>query len=159
MPTALGARPSASPLPAGRPTRHAVGVGGTIAFPAANNWLVSSGDGRVGPFNLPYRYWLCAIMNNIFLSAGDWVRYDVALRLVVNGSYGPDLNGQSLHQNADSNVNNVWHGQSVEAKFFCEANTNYEVYAVTYNTPSGISYYQAPNHMSLYAYTVGEGVY
>ena len=160
MPVKLGDRSSVSPLPAGRPTRHAVGYGGTIAFPAAGNWLIPGGsDGQLGPFNLPYRYWLNVVVNNIFHSNTAWTRYDVAIRLVVNGVYGPDLNGQTYHQNADSEVQTTWAGQSIEAKFFCEANTNYHVYVLSWNTPAGVSYYQSPGHMSMYAYTVGEGVY
>jgi hypothetical protein len=161
MPTLLGARSSVSPLPAGRPTRKAVGSAGQLGFPAAGNWIDSGGgSSQLGPFNLPYRFWLCAITNQIFNSAVAWTRYDIVIRLIVNGAYGADLNGQSLHQNADSETNAVWAGQSLEAKFYCEANTRYDLQVLTYNTPANqVWYYQSPGHQNMYAYTVGEGVY
>lgn len=161
MPVLLGERSSVSPLPAGRPARIVPGSAGMLSFPPAGNWIqMSGGSAQLGPFNLPYRFWLCAIVNNIFYSNSAWTRYDIVIRLIVNGAYGADLNGQSLHQNADSEVQQVWAGQSLEAKFFCEANINYHLQNLTYNTPAQpVSYYQSPQHQNMIAYTVGEGVY
>lgn len=158
-PTALGARPSTSPVPAGRPTKHGCYSEGGVAFPPANNWLILDADGSLGPFNLPYRYWLHAGYNNIYACGTAWTRMDVALRLVVNGSYGGDLNGRWLHQNADSHEAVNWEGNSIEAVFYCEANVAYHVYIVSYNSPGGCQYYRHPQHTNFWAYTVGEGVY
>ena len=159
-PTALGARLSNVPVPAGRPVDHHVDSGGAVAFPPPNNWLYLDSDGSIGPFNLPYRYWLHAGYNNIYLNSVAWTRRDVAIRLVVNGSYGADLNGRDLHQNADSSETVGWDGNSIEAQFYCEANVAYHVYIVSYNTPaSAANYYRHPNHTNFWAYTVGEGVY
>jgi hypothetical protein len=123
----------------------------------------SVNDGQIGPFNLPYRYWLCAGANWMAaVSAGAWTRYDVALYLLINGAaYGADLNGQTYMQNADSQTaaGGSWDGQSIETKFFCEANTTYHVRLLSQNSPASTSYYQHPVHMNMWAYTVGEGVY
>lgn len=162
-PVALGARSTASPLPAGRPTRHAVASGGTTGFPAAENWIASSGGiSQLGPFNLPYRFWLNAIANGIYWDTVSWIRYDVQIALVQGGvGYVPDLNGQTYHQNADSSEQTAqWNGQSIQATFYLEANIDWYVRLLSKNTPSQVVYYfQSPQHMNFFAYTVGEGVY
>lgn len=160
MPVLLGDRPSASPVPAGRPTRKPVTANTSRPFPAQGNYLAVNGDAAIGPFNLPYRYWLCVVTNSIFQDSVSWTRRDVAHRLVVNGSYGSDLNGRSLHQNADCSEATNWDGQSIESQWYCEANVTYYVYYVSWNTPSSQCYYSAwPGHTNFFAYTVGEGVY
>lgn len=157
-PILLGDRPSASPVPVGRPTKHPVYSEGGVVFPAAGNYIVLTTEGSIGPFNLPYRYYLCAVSNNIYFGSPAWTRRDVAHRLVVNGSYGSDLNGRSFHQNADSSEATNWEGQSIESQWYCEANVTYYVYWVTWNSPSGCQYYRHPSHTNFFAYTVGEGV-
>lgn len=172
-PINLGAQPSNAPLTTGKPTKHPCVSAGAVAFPADGNWLVmdgSSGGSRwqtwwnaqLGPFNLPYRYWIVCGYNNIFanVSGTGWIRYDICIRLLKNNSaYGPDLMGQEFHQNANSmEYLNNWDGESIEARFWCEANTVYHVRALTRNSPGGIQYYQHPTHTNFWAYTVGEGV-
>ena len=114
----------------------------------------------MGPFYLPYRYWLHVGANNIYFCGVAWTRRDVAFRLLVNGSYGNDLNGRGLHQNADSGEASSWDGNGLEAQFYCEANVQYYVDWVSWNTPANATqYYRHPNHTNFWAYTVGEGVY
>ena len=176
-PVALGAHSSVSPLTTGKPVKHPCAAGGAIAFPGAGGFMVldpsTGGSGyqtwwqaQLGPYNLPYRYWLNAGANWIAYSGGSWTRYDVMLRLLINAAaYGPDLNGQAFHQNADSqpgaSVDNYpeWQGQSIEAKFFCEANTTYHVRFESQGGGGSVNYFQHPIHMNMWAYTVGEGVY
>jgi hypothetical protein len=173
-PVALGAQPSGSPLPVSKVARHPCVAAGGVAFPGAENFLIldptSGGSGwetywqaQLGPFNLPYRYWLCVGYNNIFanVSGTGWIRFDIQIKLLVNNTaYGPDINGQTFHQDADSmEYLNNWEGHSIEAKFFCEANTVYHARVLSRNSPSGVQYYQHPTHSNMWAYTVGEGVY
>ena len=158
-PILLGNRSSISPVPAGRPTKHGCYAQGGVAFPAQGNWLYLDVDGSLGPFTLPYRYWLHAGYNNIYTCSTAWTRRDVAFRLVVDGSYGNDLNGRGLHQNADSSETVNWEGNSIEVQYFCEANVAYHVYIVSWNSPGGVQYYRHPEHTNFWAYTVGEGVY
>jgi hypothetical protein len=158
-PVNLGALPSNNPVPAGRPVDHHVDSAGGVAFPPQANWIVLDTDGSVGPFNLPYRYWLHVGSNNIYYCSTAWTRRDVAHRLVVNGAYGSDLNGRSLHQNADSSETVHWDGNSLESQWYCEANVAYHVYWVSWNSPGGVQYYRHPTHTNMWAYTVGEGVY
>jgi hypothetical protein len=173
-PVALGARASELAHPAGKPFRHPCASGATKAFPAGGNFLVldpSSGgsgwqtwwQGQLGPYNLPGRFWLHAGANWIYNppSSPDWNRHDVALYLLVDGAYGADLNGQSFHQNADSCPGGgyyvEWQGNSLEAMFYCEANKAYHVRFLVQGG-SGGNYYQSPDHMNMWAYTIGEGV-
>jgi hypothetical protein len=171
-PLALGALPSSSPLPAGKPARHPCASGGQIAMPASGNFMVlnpgSGGSGyqswwqgQLGPYNLPYRYWLKCGANWIQYNGVSWQRYDVAIYLLIGGSaYGNDLNGQTYHQNADSAESTAtWMGQSIEAHFFCEANTTYHVRFLSQAQGANANYYQHPVHMNMWSYTVGEGVY
>jgi hypothetical protein len=176
-PIALGARSSVSPHPAGKPFRHPCAAAGSIAFPGAASFLTldpsSGGSGwstwsqaQLGPYNLPTRFWLVAGANWICHppTSPDWNRFDVAIYLLVNSSvYSGDLNGQVFHQNADSMPGGGyfadWQGNSIEAKFFCEANTTYHPRFLAQGGGGGNLYYQAPHHMNMWAYTVGEGVY
>jgi hypothetical protein len=161
-PVALGSRASGVPVPAGRPVKHACGSAGGIAFPADGNWInMSGGIAQLGPFNLPYRFWLVAAANNIYLDTTSWVRYDVQLIFLQGGvGYVADLNGQTFHQNADSSeASSGWNGQSIQTTFYCEANIDWYVRWLTKNSPGGVQYYQHPVHTNFYAYTVGEGVY
>lgn len=159
-PILLGDRLSNLPVPAGRPFKKPVYSEGAVAFPPQGNFLYMSDNGAVGPFNLPYRYWLHVGGNNIYQNTVAWTRRDVAFFLVVNGSYGPDLNGRQVHQNADSSETVNWDGNSIEVQYYCEANTTYNVYWLAQNTPSSqCYYYRHPTHTNMWAYTVGEGVY
>ena len=160
-PILLGDRSSVSPLPAGRPVNHPIGSSYAIAFPPDGNWLnLNAGIAQVGPFNLPYRYWLRVGCNDIFDTDTSWVRYDTQIILLVNGAYGADLNGQTFHQNAESNEASAgWQGTSIEATFYCEANVTYYARWLSKNSPGGVYYYQHPAHTNMWAYTVGEGVY
>ena len=165
MATNLAIRPSNVPLPTGvnDRRRHASEVG-AVAWPGAENWLlVAPGvGGEVGPFNRPERFWLKAgasIIAGVY--AGGWTRYDYQLRLVVNGSYGNDLNGINLFQKANSGEmhTNYWQGISIEGLWYCEANTNYIVYLLSKGYGTNTYYWQGFNHYNLWAYTIGEGVY
>jgi hypothetical protein len=161
-PVALGALASASPVPAGSPRKHAVDAGGGIAFPPDGNWInLSGGIAQLGPFNRPYRFWLRCGCNDIFASATSWTRYDTQIILLKGGvGYVADLNGQTFHQNADSEEATAgWCGSSIEATFYCEANIDWYVRWLTKNSPGGVQYYQHPTHTNMWAYTVGEGVY
>lgn len=162
-PVALGARASNFPHPAGRPNRHAMGTAGTTGWPADGNWLASSGgQSQLGPFNLPYRFWLRAIANLICWDTTSWVRYDAQIILLQGGvGYVADLLGQTFHQNADSTeATSQWNGMSIEATYYLEANIDWYVRLLSKNTPAQVVYYyQHPVHMKFYAYTVGEGVY
>lgn len=163
MPTNLGARPLHAPLPTGVPFRKP-GAGSTgPAWPGAENFLYpgdgSGGDTRV--FNRSERFWLRAGACTIVAGPG-WTRYDYQLRLVVNGSYGNDLNGINFFQKA--NVagglgGNGWWGISIEGLFYCEKNTDYIVYFLSKGGGASCAYYQASVHYYLWAYTIGEGVY
>lgn len=98
----------------------------------------------------------------MFFCSTTWTRYDYAIYLLVGGTaYGPDLNGVTYVQNADSAqvAGGNWEGSSLEAKFYCEANTTYHVRLLSQNSPANIYYYQHPIHMGMFAYTIGEGVY
>jgi hypothetical protein len=176
-PVALGARASGSPHPAGKPAKHpVVQDGAVIAFPGSGGFFVldpSSGgsgwqtwwQGQLGPYNLTTRFWLVAGANWICSppASPDWNRFDVAIYLLVNGAYGGDLNGQTFHQNADSmpggGYYTGWQGNSIEARFFCEANTAYHARFLAQGGGSGNVYYRSKEHLNMWAYTVGEGVY
>jgi hypothetical protein len=161
-PVNLAAQPSNAPLPVGVGIPKRAASGGTIAYPGAGNYIVVSGDAQVGPFQRTYRFWLCAAAFFIYYSPGAWTRYDYILSLLVNGAYNPDLNGIQYFQKANSGEStghaDPWLGADIEGKFFCEANTQYYVRLLSQSNNGG-SYYQSPNHINMYAYTVGEGVY
>lgn len=144
---------------------HKIGGGsvGTVAWPPADNFIYP-GTGAGGDtiiYNKPERFWLraggCCICNG----PAAWARYDYGLELVVNGTYGGvDLNGVGFVQKANGcGGGTTWWGTSIEALFFCEANTNYNVDLVSKGNGSGATYYQATVHWNLWAYTIGEGVY
>ena len=164
MATNLSARASGAPLPTGL-TAKKPGAGNTgVAWPAIDNWLLP-GDGsgaELGPFNRPERFWLRAGASFIeHCAAAAWTRYDYKWRLVVNGAYGNDLLGFNAVQKANSNSANPnpWWGISIEALWYCEANTNYIAYLLSAGNGASSSYYQYVGHYNIWAYTIGEGVY
>lgn len=167
MPTALGARPSNAPLPVGTTlARRATSEAGTATWPATDNYLImSGGSGNTGVFRKTERFWLKAGASLICcpVTAAQWVAYVYALRLVVNGAYGNDLNGNGTftrYNSVDGPAGgNNWWGTSIEALFYCEANTNYDVYLLSRYAGGNTYYYQSNGHMNLWAYTIGEGVY
>jgi hypothetical protein len=164
MATNLGVRPSNAPLPHGYGFWKPGGGNAAPAWPPAQNFLYP-GDGTGGDtqvFNRPERFWLHAganVMNGS--NVGGWTRYDYGLKLVVNGAYGNDLNGVGFTQKAHSNESHggTWLMTSIEALFYCEANTNYIVYLVSLGGGGNMLYYQYFTHYNLWAYTIGEGVY
>lgn len=169
MPSNLAARPSNLPLPMGTIlAKKAVSYGGVV-WPNAENYLWggpgSGGQtGGTGTFRRPERFWLFAGASVIAMNgtAGTWTRHDYQLRLVVNGAYANDLNGINFFLKAgvaQGVATDPWNGMSISGLFYCEANTDYEVYLLSKNNPTGISYWQSPNHYNLWAYTLGEGVY
>lgn len=162
MTTRLAARASNVPLPFGLSSKiFGGGSVGTVAWPGAENWILpGTGPGAAtATFNRPERFWLragaCFIAYN---ATGTWVRYDYKLRLLVSGAYGNDLNGINFFQKATPNGGGTqWWGNSVEALFFCEANTDYQVYLLSAGGGAANNYYQAQVHWNLWAYTIGEG--
>jgi|tagenome__1003787_1003787.scaffolds.fasta_scaffold20384714_2 hypothetical protein len=163
MPTLLGARPAAVPLPTGVGYKKLSPGNGPVAWPPQDNWIAASDTvgGETTTFNRPERFWLKAGACIIARSTGAWTRYDYKLRLVVNGAYGNDLNGTNAFQKATSNENHTdgWWGHSIEGLYYCEANTNYVVYLLSDGGGAGCQYYQHQVHWHLWAYTIGEGVY
>jgi hypothetical protein len=162
MPTNLGARPSTSPLSTvvGVKKRGNV-TGATVAYPAADNFILP-GDGSgatTGTFNRSERFWLCCGGDFISYTTPGWVTYYYKLRLLVNGSYANDLNGNQTFQKANVWGGADWFGSSIEGRYYCEANTNYEVYLLSGGANAAGSYYQSSGHWNMWAYTVGEGVY
>lgn len=164
MATALAARRADAPLPTGACYKK-IGGGsvGTVAWPPTDNFIYP-GTGVGGDtiaFNRPERFWLksgaCCICNG----PAAWTRYDYGMELVVNGVYGgADLNGISFVQKANAcGGGTTWWGFSIEALWYCEANTNYTVDFVSKGNGSGATYYQATVHWNLWAYTIGEGAY
>ena len=165
MAIALGVQPSNAPLPMGQSWPIRVANYGGIARPAAGNWMWQ-GPGtvngmQVGPFQRPYRFCLKVGASYIAYMQGAWERFDWWLRLVVNGGYGNDLNGIGLVQKAMSSEgtshHDPWIGCSIEALFYCEANTAYHVQELTAGG-TGI-YYQSDGHNNMWAHTVGEGMF
>jgi hypothetical protein len=166
MPTNLGVRPNTAPLPTGTAVkkRGKTGAGVGSAYPAPDNFILP-GDGSgalIGPFNRPERFWLHAGASIISYQPSGWIRYDYKLRLVTGGGYNNDLNGSQTHQKANvwgGSATDPWWGTSVEALFYCEANTDYTVYLLSASSsPNGV-YYQSSGHWNMWGYTIGEGVY
>jgi len=165
MASNLGNRSSNSPLPMGQCIRKlGNNPGAAPAWPPPENWI-DPGDGTggaIGLFNRPERFWLHAGGNCIARTDGGWIRYDYQLRLVVNGSYGNDLNGINFYQKANSledHAGNGWWGTSIEGMFYCEANTDYTVHFLSKSSTVSSYYYQHQVHYNMWGYTIGEGVY
>lgn len=162
MPTNLGAQPSNAPLATGT-TRHkrAFDIGST-GWPGVDNFLLVDADGSTGVFNRPARFWLKAGAGLIaYPLVAGWVGYVYALRLVVNGVYNNDLNGNQIFTKYNSleTHSDSWWGSSIEALFYCEANTNYQVYLLSRYGGGNTYYYRSTGHLNLWAYTIAEGVY
>lgn len=159
MTTALGARLSNMPLPTGVTLRKKAPSVGSAVWPGTDNFLLVDADGSTGVFRRPERFWLKAGASIICTpTAATWTAYVYALRLVVNGSYANDLNGNQIFTRYNS-VQNDWWGTSIESLFYCEANTDYMVYLLSRYGGGNTYYYRSPEHMNLWAYTIGEGVY
>lgn len=165
MTTALGSRPSATPLPTGiTANKRGADVGG-ITWPATDNFLIVDTDGSTGVFRRTERFWLRVGASLIAspVTAAGWYAYVYALRLVVNGSYGNDLNGYGTHTKYNScdgpGGGNNWWGSSISALFYCEANTDYMVYLLSRYAGGNVYYYRSNGHINMWAYTIGEGVY
>jgi hypothetical protein len=167
MATTLGVRSSVDPLPTGD-FKGIVGQGGggTMGWPPADNYFYANTAQtipmQVGPFQKTGRYWICALGNVIDHVAGGWQAGVLQLRLVnLGGSPIADLNGFYRAFRYVTNENHppdTWKNQSVETKFYCEANQGY--YVQLLSAGGGGYYYSGyQGHLSLYAYTVGEGVY
>ena len=170
MTTALGARPSATPLPTGTILSKRSSDAGSVVWPSTDNYLwmgpgAGGVSGSTGVFNRPERFWLKAGSSHIAspVTAAGWYAYVYALRLVVAGNYGNDLNGYGTHTKYNScdgpGGGNNWWGASIEALFYCEANTDYQVYLLSRYAGGNVYYYQSNVHMNLWAYTIGEGAY
>lgn len=165
MTTALGARLSNVPLPAGVTLRKRAADVGSVVWPATDNFLLLGGgqDGSTGVFRRSERFWLKAGAALICspTTAGGWYAYVYAMRLVVNGAYGNDLNGYGIHTKYNSVEvhTDSWWGSSIESLFYCEANTDYQVYLLSRYGGGNTYYYQSNGHMNLWAYTIGESVY
>ena len=95
------------------------------------------------------------------VNAGYWTAYVYKLRLLVNGAYNNDLNGvqQFIKYNSVEAHPDSWWGTSIEGLYYCEANTNYEVYLLSGYAGGDTYYYRSSGHMNIWAYTIGEGVY
>jgi hypothetical protein len=167
MATALGARPMNIPIPTGAAMKVPVAEVGNVIYPATDNWLLpgTGGGARTGVYRRTERFWLRAGASTIALptAGGAWTAYVYAMRLVVNGSYGNDLNGYGIHTKYNSvdgpaGGNNYW-GTSISCLFYCEANTDYEVYLLSRYGGGNVYYYQANSHYNMWAYTIGEGAY
>jgi hypothetical protein len=167
MPTTLGARSGGAPLPTGVITNLLPANVGSATWPATDNWLLpgTGGGGRTGVFRRSERFWLRAGASIITqpVTAAQWVAYVYAMRLVVNGSYGNDLNGNGTftkYNSCDGPAGgNNWWGSSIAALFFCEANTDYEIYLLSRYAGGNTYYWQGAPHYNMWAYTIGEGAY
>jgi len=167
MPTALGARSSGAPLPTGIAANLRAADVGQVAWPATDNWLLpgTGGGGRTGVFRRPERFWLKVGASIIAtpVTANAWYAYVYALRLLIAGAYGNDLNGNGTFTRYNScdgpAAGNNWWGSSISALFYCEANTDYEVYLLSRYAGGNVYYYQSNGHYNMWAYTIGEGVY
>jgi hypothetical protein len=167
MATALGVQPSNAVLPVGTGyPSPAIGTVGDIKWPAPINWIYASGTNgmQIGPVRRTYRFWLCIGATIITKSTAAFERYDYMLRFIVNGSYNNDLNGIGFLQkcNASEGTSHAdpWQSQSIEGKWYCEANTDYNVQLLTVSTTTtNIYYWQGAIHQNMWGYTVGEGVY
>jgi len=163
MTTNLGALPSNVPLKTGVSQKRIPAAGAAVVWPPAENYLLpGSGEpGEVGPIIRPHRFWWCVGASIINHCNTGWQRYDYQLRLVVNSVYGNDLNGINYFQKANSNENHggSWLMSSIEARWYCEANTTYHCYLLSKSSSPNCYYYQHPEHYTLWSYTVGEDVY
>lgn len=163
MTTALAARSSNVPLPTGTVLKRRGVDSAAPAWPGPENFLYGgpSLNAETGVFRRPERFWLAAGASIIesATSTAAWLRVDYELRLVVNGAYGNDLNGINFFQKATAAypTANSWQGVSIEGKFFCEANTDYNVYLLSKSNTANAAYYQAQVHWNMWGYTIGEG--
>lgn len=166
MPVALGALPSAAPVPVGVGTIQKSSVGGLVARPAAGNFMFY-GPGQAGNFELaaparPYRFWWRVGASQIVYATGAWERLDWQLQLLINNyTYGNDLNNIGVYQqiigSEGSGHADPWNGSGIEGLFYCEANSNYWVRFLA--AGGGGNYYQHPVHLNMWSYTIAEGVY
>lgn len=168
MTTVLGARPTNAPLPFGNILAKRGADYGSVTWPSTDNYLwmgpgAGNTSGSTGVFNRPERFWLKAgaAMIALPIPASGWVAYVYALRLVANGNYANDLNGNGTFTKYNSVETHPdgWWGTSIESLWFCEANTNYEVYLLSRYGGGNTYYYQSNGHLNLWAYTIGEGAY
>ena len=167
MATNLAAQPSNAPLPTGITLSKRAADYGSVSWPGVDNYLwMGPGAGNVGGntgiFNRPERFWLKAGASLITLPTGTgWIGYVYAMRLVVNGGYNNDLNGIGIFTkyNSVETHSDSWWGSSIESLFYCEKNTNYEVYLLSRYGGGNVYYYQSNGHMNMWAYTIGEGAY
>jgi len=168
-PVNLGDISSLGPLRSGDVRRNIGGAGGTMAWPAAENYFYFGAGATTNPciqgqICLPTRFWWVVGACFIEWTNASWTRFDTQLRL-VNAAGTPinDLNGISWFQKAYSSEGtghaDGWIGFDIEAKFYCEANTVYNVQFLSKNTPANCNYYQAVDHLNMWSYTVGEGAY
>jgi hypothetical protein len=163
----LASRPVDSPLPTGVGLKKRGADVGGVVWPGAENWIYpgDGSGGNIGTVRRPERFWLHAGASFIIYNAAasGWERFDYQLRLCVNGpsNYGNDLNGINFFQKASSSENhpNPWWGMSIAATFFCEADTDYDVYLLSKSSSPDIYYGQWGVHYNLWSYTIGEGVY
>jgi hypothetical protein len=163
----LGARPSDSPLPSGQLSRvWGQDTSQEQALPAGGNYLWANAPTytipmRTGPFQNPYRYWLCAGAFYIHRVAGAWEAHVGYLRLVnLSGTPINDLNGIGGFEQYSTveNHGGLWHNASIEGKFYCEANQGYYVQLLSMGG-GGWYWTGYRQHLQMFSYTVGDGVY
>lgn len=167
MTVALATQPSTAPLPTGDAAQIRGTGAGTLAWPANGAPFLADGGStqmKLGVFTKPWRYWLIACGNLImYESAATWTRADFALRLLdQNGATVSDLNGINFFQKicVRDNEGGGWYSYTCNAHFFCEASLQYQVQMFSMSaSPAGVNYYSADVHLSLFAHTIGEGVY
>ena len=160
----MGVRPNTAPLPTGASVkkRGRTDTGANVAYPGNDNYLLP-GDGSgaaIGPFNRPERFWLHA-GGYAILYGPSWTSTYYKLRLVVNGAYNNDLNGLQISEKCTpmGGASDAWFGVSIEMLYYCEANTDYQVYLLAGGGGAGGVHYQWHAHWNMWGYTIGEGVY
>ena len=167
----LAAQPSNAPLPSGKLSR-VVGGGGAsqgVAWPGGLNYFWANAPTytipmRTGPFNSPYRYFLCTNAYCIWLPSGvAWQNAIIALRLVGADAGTPinDLNGIQYFEQYigwSGEPSGQWIQMSIEGKFYCEAN---QTYYVQFLSVGGAGNYWAgyQQHLEMMSYTIGDSVY
>jgi hypothetical protein len=169
MPIALGAQPSASPLPTGRVFR-VIGGGpdGVMAWPgdSAYFWANTSQTRamQIGPVNVPsgnyhlaVRAWLIQASN-----AGSWQNGVMMLRLTDTGNEVSDINVHSrsytyVTSETTSHAGGGWQQAVIETDFYCSPGINY--YVQLLGGGGGGNYYCSSGHLGMVGWTLGEGAY
>ena len=172
MAIALGERVSTAALPTGQ-VKRVLGQGGgsPLAWPATG-YLFHANAARSVPmqvytFTAPTRYYLCAKANLIMRSIqapGAWTSVNYALRLTDDTATPvADLEGKIHLEKYDSfsREGGEWKHCTISATYYCEAFSRYYVELVGWGVGIGTAEYYTgyDGHLSLVAYTIGEGVY